>query len=141
MINQGFSSVYYRVLINMWITTWPKSATTNPSQVFLLKDPTEACLALMTLNKNGSFKEANDVTRPVSMLENCMRLTFPKEIGAHVDEDSIQEEQTACDGLEPWFTEKKLFTFAHLRSLQHRASAIAYDTMEQIRICWTDRET
>ena len=88
----------------------------------------------MTLNKDGTFKEVKHVTQPVSILEYCMRLRFLKEIRAHADEDSIQEEQTACDGLEPWFTENKLATFTHLRSLQHRASAITYDTMEQIQI-------
>lgn len=68
-----------------------------------------------------------------------MRLTFLREIKARIDAQGINE-ATACDALQPWFTEKNYSTFARLRSLQHKASAISYNTMELPRIWWTDTE-
>ena len=50
-------------------------------------------------------------------------------------------EALACDALQLWFTEKAYSIFSHLRSLQHRASAIAYNTMGLPHIWWTNTET
>ncbi|KAF8442013.1 hypothetical protein L210DRAFT_3358920, partial [Boletus edulis BED1] len=93
------------------------------------------------LNEDGSFKEPKDVTKIIAKLEYCMRLTFLKEIRAraNADRDNITE-AIACDMLQPWFTEKTYSTFSRLRSLQHRASTIAYETMGLPRIWWTDTD-
>lgn len=125
----------HRVLLKMWTTSWPKMPNTTR-----ITDPTEAALALMTLNQDGSFKEPKDVTVIIAKLEYCMRLTFLKEIRARADSQDGTTEALACDALQPWFTEKAYSTFARLRSLQHRASAIAYDTMGLPHIWWTDTE-
>ena len=108
----------------------------NPSMVIV--DPTERCLALMTLKRDGSFKEPKHVTTIIAKFEYCMRLTFLREIRSRVDVDGGIEEDTACDALQEWFIENKNSTFSRLRSLQHRASAIAYDTMSLPNIWWTD---
>ena len=119
----------------MWTTFWPKMPNTTH-----ITNPTEAAPALMTLNQDGSFKEPKDVTTIIAKLEYCMRLTFLKEIRTRADSQEGMTEALACDALQPWFTEKTYSTFARLRSLQHRASAIAYSTMGLPRIWWTDTE-
>ncbi|KAG6382208.1 hypothetical protein JVT61DRAFT_861 [Boletus reticuloceps] len=125
------------VLMKLWTTHWRK-VSDYPQRI---TDPTEAALALMTLNQDGSFKEPKNVTNIIAKLEYCMRLTFLKEIRSQAARiDGNTTEVTACDMLQPWFTEKTYSTFARLRSLQHRASAIAYDTMGLPHIWWTDTE-
>ncbi|KAF8417617.1 hypothetical protein L210DRAFT_3427928, partial [Boletus edulis BED1] len=125
------------VLIKLWTTHWRK-VSDRPQHI---SDPTEAALALLTLNEDGSFKEPKDVTKIIAKLEYCMRLTFLKEIRAraNADRDNITE-AIACDMLQPWFTKKTYSTFSRLRSLQHRASTIAYETMGLPRIWWTDTD-
>ena len=125
----------HQVLLRMWTTSWPKLPNSTR-----ITDPTEAGLALMTLNQDGSFKEPKDVTMIIAKLEYCMRLTFLKEIRTRADSQEGMTEALACDALQPWFTEKTYSTFARLRSLQHRASAIAYDTMGLPHIWWVDTE-
>ena len=127
----------HQLLLKMWTTAWPKWLDTSR-----ITDPTEAGLALLTLNQDGSFKEPKDVTKIIAKLEYCMRLTFLREIRARADfqGDNVTETK-ACDALQPWFTEKTHSTFARLRSLQHRASAIAYETMGLPRIWWMDTDT
>ncbi|KAI5991776.1 hypothetical protein EDC04DRAFT_2613713 [Pisolithus marmoratus] len=65
---------------------------------------------------------------------------FLKEIRARASADTNVDEAAACDDLQPWFNEKNYSTFARLRSLQHRASAIAFSTMALPSIWWTDTE-
>lgn len=122
------------VLMKLWTTSWRKCAL-RPK---LIADPTETALALMTLNQDGTFKEPKDVTTIIAKLEYCMRLAFLKEIRACMEADTNMSEAAACDALEPWFTEKHYSTFSRLRSLQHKASAIAYETMGLPRIWWMD---
>lgn len=124
----------HKLLLKIWTTTWPKATNTTR-----ITDPTVAGLALLTLNQDGSFKEPKDVTKIIAKLEYCMRLTFLKEIRARTD--TLLEgttEAMACDALQPWFTEKTYSTFSRLRSLQHSASAISYNTMGLPHIWWTD---
>ncbi|KAI5986058.1 hypothetical protein EDC04DRAFT_2913524 [Pisolithus marmoratus] len=70
----------------------------------------------------------------------CMHLTFLKEIRACASADTNVDEAAACDDLQPWFNEKNYSTFAHLHSLQHSASAIAFSTMALPSVWWTDTE-
>ncbi|KAI6142054.1 hypothetical protein BKA82DRAFT_28410 [Pisolithus tinctorius] len=126
----------HQLLLAMWTSHWAKSEAFP-----IVADPTEGVIALLTLNQDGSFKVAKDVTKIISKLEYCMRLTFLREIRAHANPLDTMAQSTACDSLQPWFTEKNYSTFARLRSLQHRASAIAYDTMGMPHIWWTETET
>ncbi|KAG6372831.1 hypothetical protein JVT61DRAFT_7249 [Boletus reticuloceps] len=107
------------VLMKLWTTHWRKMSNCPQS----ITDPTKAALALMTLNQDGSFKEPKDVTKIIAKLENCMDLTFLKEIGAqaaqaaHINGDITKV--AACDVLQPWFNEKTYFTFAPLCNTGH----------------------
>ncbi|KAI6119109.1 hypothetical protein EV401DRAFT_1888401, partial [Pisolithus croceorrhizus] len=125
----------HAILLKVWTTPWSKN------KFHIVPDPTESCLALLTLNHDGSFKAPKEVTTLIAKFEYCMRLTFLKEIRARASSDPEVDEADACDGLQPWFTEKNYSTFARLRSLQHRASAIAYSTMSLPRIWWTDSQS
>ncbi|KAI6009801.1 hypothetical protein EDC04DRAFT_2581486 [Pisolithus marmoratus] len=122
------------MLLAVWTTPWSKD------KHYIIPDPTESCLALLTLNQDGSFKHPKEVTKLIAKFEYCMRLTFLKEIRARASADTNVDEAAACDDLQPWFNEKNYSTFAHLRSLQHRASAIAFSTMALPSIWWTDTE-
>ena len=122
----------HHILTNIWTKVWKRSAS------LVVTDPTEQCLALMTLKRDGSFKEPKHVTTIIAKLEYCMRLTFLREIRRRVDVNDELQEDVACDALQDWFIENKYSTFSRLRSLQHRASAIAYDTTSLPNIWWTD---
>ncbi|KAI6017532.1 hypothetical protein EDC04DRAFT_2608014 [Pisolithus marmoratus] len=125
----------HAMLLKVWTTPWSKS------KYHIVPDPTESCLALLTLNRDGSFKSTKEVTTLIAKFEYCMRLTFLREIRAHASAGDIEvDEEAACDALQPWFTEKNYSTFARLRSLQHRASAISFSTMALPSIWWTDTE-
>ena len=67
-----------------------------------------------------------------------MQLTFLWEIRRRVDVNDELQEDVACGALQDWFIENKYSTFSQLRSLQHCASAIAYDTTSLPNIWWTD---
>lgn len=127
----------HAVLLKMWTTSWPTQSPSTTTTTHAIMDPTETGLALLTLNEDGSLKQPKDVTKIIAKLEYCMRLTFLKEIRASASTE-VEQVSMACDALQPWFTEKNYSTFARLRSLQHRASAIAYDTMGLPHIWWTD---
>ncbi|KAI6029979.1 hypothetical protein EDC04DRAFT_2898757 [Pisolithus marmoratus] len=125
----------HAMLLKVWTTPWSKS------KYHIIPDPTESCLALLTLNWDGSFKSTKEVTTLIAKFEYCMRLTFLREIRAHASAGDIEvDEEAACDALQPWFTEKNYLTFARLCSLQHRASAISFGTMALPSIWWTDME-
>ncbi|KAF8416465.1 hypothetical protein L210DRAFT_3511762 [Boletus edulis BED1] len=137
----------HNLLTAVWTKAWKhdrKEATAK--KPFTIVDPTERCLALMTLKSDGSLKEPKHVTTIIAKLEYCMRLTFLREIRARVDvkddNDSMAAaaaaEDVACDALQDWFVENKHSTFSRLRSLQHCASTIAYDTTSLPNIWWMD---
>lgn len=113
----------HRVLLWIWTTTWKKKDRV------LIANPTEACLALLTVNPDSSFKQPKGVTSLIAKFEYSMHLTFLWEISSQVKEGAAEEESAVCDALQPWFTEKTYSSFARLRSLQHVASSMAYDTM------------
>ncbi|KAI6016201.1 hypothetical protein EDC04DRAFT_2608529 [Pisolithus marmoratus] len=125
----------HTMLLKVWTTPWSKS------KYHIVPDPTESCLALLTLNWDGSFKSTKEVTTLIAKFEYCMHLTFLREIRAHASAGDIEvDEEAACDALQPWFTKKNYSTFAQLCSLQHRASAISFSTMALPSIWWTDME-
>ncbi|KAI6009129.1 hypothetical protein EDC04DRAFT_2610721 [Pisolithus marmoratus] len=125
----------HQLLFEVWTTAW------TPQEDREIVDPTERCLALLTLKQDGSFKEPHEVTKPIAMFEYCMHLTFLKEIHHRLESDPDSDELEHCMDLENFFVEKRCYTFAHLRSLQHRASSLAYDTMSLPQVWWTDTRT
>ncbi|KAG2365348.1 hypothetical protein BDR07DRAFT_1277326, partial [Suillus spraguei] len=125
----------HRIFMCLWQTKWERTDM-NP-----IPDPTERCLALLTLQRDGSFKEPKDVTGIIAKDEYCMRLAFLREIKNRVASGQAEDESVAFHDLEPYVTEKNHFTFSRLRSLQHRASALAYDTMSLPRLLWIDGST
>ena len=125
------------VLLKAWLTTWKKEPEGQT-----IVDPMEACLALLTLNQDGCFKEPKHVTTIIAKFEHCMCLTFLRKIRECAAQyGGIHGEPTACNQLQLWFTEKTYLMFAWLCSLQHKASVIVYDTMELPNVWWTDTKT
>ncbi|KAG2037030.1 hypothetical protein BDR03DRAFT_1011159 [Suillus americanus] len=64
------SLIIHQILMYIWTTKW-KWTTEN-----LISYPTEHCLALLTLQKDGSFKEPKDVTGIIAKDEYCIQLAF-----------------------------------------------------------------
>ncbi|KAG1848267.1 hypothetical protein F4604DRAFT_1502194, partial [Suillus subluteus] len=129
------SLVVHQILMYIWTTKWKRTAEN------LLPDPTERCLALLTLQKDGSFKEPKDVTGIIAKDEYCIRLAFLTEIRNRVALGEAEDESAAFDQLEPYLTEHNHYTFSRLRSLQHRASSLAYSAAGLPSIWWTDATT
>ncbi|KAI5996054.1 hypothetical protein EDC04DRAFT_2612931 [Pisolithus marmoratus] len=122
-------------LFEVWTIAW------TPQEDREIVDPTERCLALLTLRQDGSFKEPHDVTGIIAKFEYCMCLTFLQEIHHHIQADPQSNELEHCLALENFFVEKTWYTFSQLWSLQHQASSLAYDTMSLPDVWWTDTKT
>ncbi|KAG5337017.1 hypothetical protein C0989_011180 [Termitomyces sp. Mn162] len=120
-------------LIPIWTHTWCRSST-SPHP-----DPTMNCLALCSLNPDGTFKHPRYITGPIAHFEYCMRLTFLIEMHRLVQLQPRSTYQSHCEDLQSWFTEKHDSTFNALRSLQHRASTVALSTMALPNVWWLDR--
>ena len=128
------SAHVHEALTNLWIQKWSKTED-NP-----IPCPTERTLALLTLDKDGGHQEPHNVTGYIAKLEYCIRLTCLKELKKRSEEEYNGDDEHACDALQPWFTEKTNSPFSRIRSLQHRASSIAFQTMSPPHIVWTDRK-
>ncbi|KAI6045949.1 hypothetical protein EDC04DRAFT_2598514 [Pisolithus marmoratus] len=76
----------HQQLFEVWTTAW------TPQEDREIIDPTERCLALLTLKQDGSFKEPHEVTKPIAMFEYCMHLTFLKEIHHCLEPDPDSDE-------------------------------------------------
>ncbi|KIO00004.1 hypothetical protein M404DRAFT_30036 [Pisolithus tinctorius Marx 270] len=129
------SSLIHELLFQLWSTAWKHQGDRD------IVDPTERCLALMTLREDGAFKEPHQVTPIIARLEYCMRLTFLMEIHSRMESDPQKDEEEHCSDLESFFVENTRYTFSHLRSLQHRATSLALDTMSLPQVWWTDTKT
>ena len=123
------------VLCGVWMMKWINMKT----DLNLIPCPTERLLALSTLKEDGGHKEPVDVTTELAKLEYCIRLTCLQEIKRRSLLEFGGDENASCDSLSQWFTEKNNSPFDRIRSLQHRASSIAFTTMSMPRIWWTDR--
>jgi len=130
--DQGVEEMH-SLLKALWMRRW-SSTPDNP-----LPCPTIRSLALMSLKTDRSFTEPVHVTGIIAKLERAIRLTCLWEIKSLSKSKYNGDDNQACDNVQHWFTEKVDTPFNHLRSLQHRASAIAYSTMSLPRIWWTDR--
>jgi hypothetical protein len=124
-----------RVLISLWTTEWPPAIR---SEIY---DPTICYLTLMSINDDGTFAEPYQITNPIASLEFCMRACFVVEMHLNADpKQKTQDLNKQCDLLSRWFTEKHESTFNSLRSLQHRATALALSTPAAPRVWWADEE-
>jgi len=119
------------VLMGLWKHKWRRTKD-NPFPC-----PTIRALALITLKHDGHFEHPKYVTTLIAKWERCIRLAFAKEIKIL---SRTMDEEDATHHLQPWFIEKHDTPFNSLRSLQHRASSIAYTTTSMPTIYWTDRE-
>ncbi|KAI6006426.1 hypothetical protein EDC04DRAFT_2611447 [Pisolithus marmoratus] len=108
-------------LFEVWTIAW------TPQEDREIVDPTERCLALLTLRQDGSFKEPHDVTGIIAKFEYCMCLTFLQEIHHHIQADPQSNELEHCLALENFFVEK--------------TCSLAYDTMSLPDVWWTDTKT
>ncbi|KAI6139187.1 hypothetical protein BKA82DRAFT_4365200 [Pisolithus tinctorius] len=127
--------IIHQLLFEVWSTAW------KPQGEGEIVDPTERCLALLTLGEDGGFKEPHLVTGIIAKLEYCMRLTFLQEIHHRTQSDPQSEDLDHCLALGSFFVENTQYTFSRLRSLQHRASSLSYDTMSLPQVWWTDTKT
>ncbi|KAI6155874.1 hypothetical protein BKA82DRAFT_4011284 [Pisolithus tinctorius] len=125
----------HALLFEIWSTAWQHQGSKE------IVDPTERCLALLTLREDGAFKEPHEVTTKIAKFEYCMRLTFLQEIHHRTQSEPQRDQLEHCLDMENFFVEKTHYTFSRLRSLQHRASALAYDTMSLPQVWWTDTKT
>ncbi|KAI5983299.1 hypothetical protein EDC04DRAFT_2616251 [Pisolithus marmoratus] len=87
-------------LFEVWTIAW------TPQEDREIVDPTERCLALLTLRQDGSFKEPHDVIGIIAKFEYCMCLTFLQEIHHHIQADPQSDELEHCLVLENFFVEK-----------------------------------
>ncbi|KAG6819759.1 hypothetical protein H0H93_008917 [Arthromyces matolae] len=124
----------YQLLVHLWTQKWdthPKLPTT---------DPTILSLALSMLQTDGSFKHPKYTTGPIAQLEYCMRTIFVMYLHTKVEKNGT-DYSVETELLSVWFTEKHESTFNKLRSLQHRASAIAEMSVSLPQVWWLDRQT
>ncbi|KAG6893968.1 hypothetical protein C0992_008005 [Termitomyces sp. T32_za158] len=123
------------LLIALWTHTFISTKD------HLFPDPTVVCLALMMLEPDGRFKHPKHTTGPIARFEYCMRNAFMIEMYRKVKKNSSTTYQLEMEAIAPWVTEKYDSTFNSLRSLQHRATAIAESTMALPQIWWLDRQS
>ncbi|KAG1855255.1 hypothetical protein F4604DRAFT_1590815, partial [Suillus subluteus] len=130
----GVEEKIHAVLTKVWMVKWTKHEG-NP-----IPCPTERFMALSTLEADGGHKQPVYVTNPLARLEYCIRLVCLKELKILSASFYGGDDEAACDAIQTWFTEKTNSPFSRIRSLQHRASAIAYRTMSPSCVWWLDRE-
>jgi DEAD/DEAH box helicase/Helicase conserved C-terminal domain len=123
------------LLVRLWTRPWPKTSSGD------VTDPTIRYIVLHCLCRDGSFIEPKLVTGVFAKFEYCMRGTFLSQTNHLVNQGLHASVEEAAQSLAPWHREKVESTFNSIRSLQHRASAIAFATQSMPRIWWTDRNT
>jgi hypothetical protein len=123
----------HAVFMGLWKRKW-SSAVDNP-----IPCPTIRALALMTMKFGGGWLEPKDVTLIIARLVYIIHLAMLYEIKTISAADFDGNDEEACNLVQPWFIEKVDSPFNSLRSLQHRASSLVYQTMSLPRIWWTDR--
>jgi hypothetical protein len=122
----------HKLLIAIWTREW------LPTEKDPISDPTIRFLALSSVDVHGGFRDAKEITNPIAALEYCMRLTFLVEIHLQSKKHKKNSYAIAAKELSHWYIEKFESTFNSLRTLQHRATAIAYATPSLPRLWWVD---
>jgi hypothetical protein len=123
----------HTVFLSVWTTVW-KPTVENP-----IPCPTERCLALRSVNRDGSLAPPKKTTPEISRFEYVMRLTFLSQMHSLAKSDYGGDLDLARQAMQRWFTEKVYSPFNTIRSLQHRGSAIVFGTPSPPRSWWTDR--
>jgi hypothetical protein len=123
----------HAVFLSVWATVW-KPTVNNP-----MPCPTERCLALRSVYRDGSIAHPRLVTPEIARFEYTMRLTYLRQIHSLAESDYGGDLDLARQEMQCWFTEKVYSPFNTLRSLMHRGSAIVFATPSAPRSWWTDR--
>ncbi|KAJ7911187.1 hypothetical protein B0H13DRAFT_2328625 [Mycena leptocephala] len=124
----------HSVLMALWKTEWPSDREQH------FPDPTMSFLMLFSLKEGGEFAEAKDTTGPITKLCWAIQMAMVQEIHRLVDSAEAPSQMAAWNIVAAFVVEKQMTTFNSLMSLQHYASALAYQTMAFPRIWWVDRE-
>jgi hypothetical protein len=124
----------FNVLLALWTYKWPSTIGKN------LQDPTICYLALSMMQQDGTFKEPKYTTVEIARFEYFLRMVIDLKMMSKTITDPEIDWETLEKEYSRWYTEKVDSTFNSLRSLTHRASAIAYSSMSLPRIWWTDRK-
>jgi len=134
--NEDFDALphLHRIFLGLWMVKWTVTVS-NP-----VPDPTIRALALLSVNSDGGLAEADKVTGWIAKLENSIRLTSLFEIKDLSIHRFGGDDELACQQVEPWFVEKVYSTFASLRLLQHRASAISFGMTSMPKVWWLNRD-
>ena len=128
---KGAAQLVFDALFLLWTRRWMPSTGGEA-----IADPTIRYLALSSLKSDGGFKDVSAITPELAKLQYCMRLVFLKAIHQDGGEDVLEK----CRQMQPWFMEKHDTTFNTIRSLQHRASDIAYRTINLPNVWWIDED-
>ena len=123
----------HHLFLTIWASNW------EPSRDNTMPCITQRCLALLSMQADGSICHPKGSTSHMSRFEHVMRLTFLKEIHLLATEKYHGNFDLAREALQPWFTEKVRSPFNTLKSLKHRAFAIMSKTPSLPRSIWTDR--
>ncbi|KAI5981269.1 hypothetical protein EDC04DRAFT_2617498 [Pisolithus marmoratus] len=97
------------ILTTVWLSKWTKT-TNNP-----LPCPTECMLALFTLDKDGKHKEPIAVTHHLAKLEYCIHLVCLNKLKHQALTTFGENDEEACDALQPSFTEHTNYPFSRIR--------------------------
>ncbi|KAJ7105805.1 hypothetical protein C8R44DRAFT_942367 [Mycena epipterygia] len=124
----------HSVLMALWKTQWPASPECH------FPDPTMCFLTLFSFKESGTFADPKETTGPIARLCRGIQLAMLKEIHRLVDSGECPTQMAAFDLVRPFVVEKEMTTFNSLMSLQHYASALAFQTMSYPNIWWVDRE-
>ncbi|KAG2003829.1 hypothetical protein CC2G_004402 [Coprinopsis cinerea AmutBmut pab1-1] len=122
----------HEVFLALWTTEW---TVYNSSSV---ADPSLGFLALLHLKADGDFSKPQNVTPDIAKLCRAIQLCMLVQYQRYVEEHSLKSKE-AVDKVTDFVQEDKFTTFSSLMSLQHYASAIAFQTTSFPRIVWPQR--
>ncbi|KAJ3554826.1 hypothetical protein NP233_g12345 [Leucocoprinus birnbaumii] len=122
------------LLIGVWTRTWDPSFE-NP-----IGDPTVCFLALRSISDSGEWADVTDVTPTIAKLFFSIRSLFLLQIAIGRRGATRGKPRDRYEELAPWHDEGSDCTFSSLASLQHYASALAYETFKPPMFIWYDDE-
>lgn len=122
----------HEVLVQLWMRDW--MATTENR----IPCPTMWALALLSLHEDGSHRTAKENTNDFARIQRLIRLSCLYQIKDLSAKRFGGDDEKARDFVARWFVEKNYSTFSHVRSLQHRTSAIAFATIAMPQVWWVD---
>jgi bloom syndrome protein len=125
----------HALFLALFTKPWYSQGETGSS----FADPTICFLALSTLQEDGTFAEAKDVTGTIAKLTRAIKLTVLTEIHNQVHSKQQPNNVHAFRLMEPFIVESEASTFQSLRFYQHFATSVAYDTPSLPRIIWKNR--